>query len=451
MKKKPIDKLSLGYLSLTTYDMLVHRIFYRKTQVLHRKRIPGGRPVLMAPNHQNAVMDAMAPLMTSRRYVVFLARGDIFRKKRIARILRFFKILPVFRIRDGVGELSKNEEIFNEAVEVLKRKRSPVVIMPEGNHGDRRRLRPLVKGIFRIAFSIQEEYGTDPGVVIVPVGLDYSKYEAFRGKLLVQYGEPIEVCEYYVDYLENQPKAINRIRERLSEEMRKYMIDIRSEEYYSMNMQLRKTYNKRMRERLGFIKKDLHHRFLADQHMIQQLETAETEHSGKIAKLAELCREYEEGITSLRLRDWVLSKVRYSVPALLLASIGMLTLLPLFLYGTLTNLFPYLFTSKITRRLKDIQFHSTGKFVIGQILFPIYYLLIFILVWIFAEPAWIKWVFLGSLPLTGLFAHVYLIWYKKMKGLWRYQGMTMTKNKKLARLKNLRDSILVQTEELISV
>ena len=140
--------------------------------------------------------------------------------------LSIFKMLPVYRIRDGASELSKNEEIFNESIQVLLRKKCPVTIYVEGNHGDKRRLRPLVKGIFRIAFQAQESYGDKPGVVIVPSGIDYSDYTNFRSKLFVQYGEPIEVCEYYAEFKENSARGINKLRERLSEEMKKYIIQV---------------------------------------------------------------------------------------------------------------------------------------------------------------------------------------------------------------------------------
>ncbi len=112
-------------------------------------------------------------------------------------------MLPIYRIRDGASELSKNDDIFNESMQVLHRKKSPVTIYAEGNHGDKRRLRPLVKGIFRIAFQAQESYGENPGVVLVPCGIDYSDYTNFRSKLFVQYGEPIEVSEYYAEFKEN--------------------------------------------------------------------------------------------------------------------------------------------------------------------------------------------------------------------------------------------------------
>jgi 1-acyl-sn-glycerol-3-phosphate acyltransferase len=449
MARRNIDRISLRYRLLKIYAVFVHWVFYRRIETKFRERIPKDRPVLLAPNHQNALMDAMAPLLTSRRDPVFLARADIFKNKFIAGILRFLKILPVYRIRDGAGELGKNEAVFQEAMDVLTRKRSPVCIMPEGNHGNKRRLRPLVKGIFRVAFQAQEKYGEQPGVVIVPVGLDYSKYTIFRGKLFIQFGEHIEVNEYYPAYLENQAKTINVIRKRLAGEMRKYMIDIQSEGHYEMYMTLRSVYNDEMRKRTGREKNTLYNRLVADQRMIGKLYEVEQGGSEKIGTLDKLCRTYREGVEDLGMRDWLFKRSGYSWIALLLAGVCMLALLPVFLYGAVTNYFPYWLPAKISKKLKDPQFHSTFKFVIGLILFPLYYLILLIPVWIFIDPGWIKWTFLGSLPVTGFFAHAYFIWFKKLRSLWKYQYLTSRNDGQLEALKNLRKNIIMTVDELI--
>ena len=449
MAKKSIDRFSLRYRLLKIYATFVHWIFYRRIEVKFRERIPQDRPVLLAPNHQNALMDAMAPLLTSGHDSVFLARADIFKNKFVAGILRLFKILPVYRIRDGASELGKNEEVFQEAMDVLLRKKCPVAIMPEGNHGNKRRLRPLVKGIFRVAFQAQEKYGEQPGVVIVPVGIDYSNYTNFRGKLFLQFGEPIEVNEYYPAYLENQPKTINMIRTRLAEEMRKYMIDIQSEDHYEMYMLLRNVYNDEMRKQTGHEKKTLYNRLVADQQMILKLHEIEHSEGEKIKALDKLCTTYREGVEDLGMRDWLFKHSRYSWMGLTMADLGMLALLPVFMYGLIANYFPYWFTAKISKKLKDPQFHSTFKYVIGLVLFPIYYLILFIPVWIFIDPWWIKWAFLASLPLTGFFAHTYFIWFKKLRSLWKFQLLTSRKDEQLESLKNLRKEIIRMVDNLI--
>ena len=166
---------------------------------------------------------------------------------------------------------------------------------------------------------------------------------------------------------------------------------------------------------------------------------------------AYLSREYKQGFGSLGLRDWVFRRPGYPIVILFLASIGILALLPVFLFGSILNLFPYWLPWKLSKKVKDPQFHTSFMFVIGVFLFPIYYLILFMLAWIFTDPGWVKWAFLLSLPLTGLVAHTYLIWYKKIKSLWRYTFMTLGKTRQLMHLKVLRKRILEIVDELVPV
>ena len=144
--RENIDKWSFLYFLIKySFAKRLHDFFYRKRQIVHAGRIPKNEPVILAPNHQNALMDALAFVMGLKFQTVFLARADIFKGKFIINLLTFIKILPIFRIRDGMANLQKNEEIFDLTVNILKNKHNPLLLFPEGNHGDRRRLRPLVK------------------------------------------------------------------------------------------------------------------------------------------------------------------------------------------------------------------------------------------------------------------------------------------------------------------
>ena len=150
------------------------------------------------------------------------------------------------------------------------------------------------------------------------------------------------------------------------------------------------------------------------------------------------------------MRDWVFRKNRHSLLFLILADLGMLLTLPLFVYGLITNYLAYWVVSRITEKLiKDISFKSSVKYVAGSLLFPVYYLILFVAAWIFIDPDWIKWAFLSSLPLTGLFAHTWYIWFKKLKSLWRYQFKSLAGNKDLRKLKNLRKQIIDMAETFI--
>ena len=148
-------------------------------------------------------MDALAVLFTQKGQLVFLARADIFKRKLIASILYFLKILPVYRIRDGFSSLKGNDEIFTKTIDVLKNKNG-LVILPEGDHAGFRRLRQLKKGICRVAFQSDEATGFKLKIKIIPVGIEFSNYTRFRQVLTVVYGKPIEVSEFY-RFIQREP------------------------------------------------------------------------------------------------------------------------------------------------------------------------------------------------------------------------------------------------------
>lgn len=84
-------------------------------------QFPKKAAIIFAPNHQNALLDALRYCLLFLKRCIY-TRADIFKKKMVAKILRFLKILPIFRIRDGYESLTYNDAVFNEAMGVPTRK-----------------------------------------------------------------------------------------------------------------------------------------------------------------------------------------------------------------------------------------------------------------------------------------------------------------------------------------
>jgi 1-acyl-sn-glycerol-3-phosphate acyltransferase len=435
-----MEKWSLGYEILRAYAFLVHRFFYRKVHVTGIKNVPRGQPVIFALNHQNALMDAMAVICTVPNQPVFLARADIFKKKTIISILHFIKILPVYRIRDGAETLGENEEIFNIVVKVLKNNNA-MGIMPEGSHGDKKQLRSIKKGLFRVAFLAQAEYGNKPFVKIVPVGLDYSDYRNFRSDLLVNYGEPIEISQYWDLYRENQPKALNLLRNALAEKLNPLMINIQNTEYYDTYIGIMQICNLQMVKQLGLNKKNLYYHFCSNKKIIEILDQCFSE--GKIDEgFKNKVAEYYKGLNNLNLRDWVFRKPGYSYFLLLFETLLLIILFPVFLYGLINNYLPFKLPVILGRKIKDPQFISSARYALAMITFLVFYPLQFTLISIFTDAWWEKWIYAISLPLSGYLAFRYYINFKKIRAKWRYQGLVAEKNEKIIQLQQYRSDIL---------
>jgi 1-acyl-sn-glycerol-3-phosphate acyltransferase len=449
MSKKRIDHWSWFYefLKRTIIGFSIRK-YFKKFTIKNEVNIPENAPVILAPNHQNALLDALAIVCGNKYQSIFIARADIFNSPLLVAILTFLKMLPMYRMRDGAENLKKNDEIFNMTLDILRRKTSPITIFAEGNHGEYRRLRPLVKGIFRMAFKAQEDYGTDPGVKIVPVGLDYGHYQKFRSTLLINYGKPVEVSEYYQLYAENNALGINALRDRLSEEMKKYMIHIPSEANYGLYMDLRIVYNDSMREKLGISSHRLWDKFKADQEMISVLNAYEEKHPEKVEIMNSKMQEYMKGLNELKLRDWVLKKKRYSYLIMLLHILGLILFFPLFLVGIAENYLPYKMPLFFTSKIKDPQFVGTFKYGLGLVFFILYYLILTILILIFVPFWWLKLIGILTLPFTGQFAFNYFISVKKLRARCRYNFFSLRKNKKLQALQKLRQEIIGTMDEI---
>jgi 1-acyl-sn-glycerol-3-phosphate acyltransferase len=443
-RKKSIDEWALDYYLLQSYAKLIFRIFYRKICVINRNNIPVNQPVILAPNHQNALMDAMVLVCESGYQVVFLARADIFKGKMLIKFLTFINIMPIFRIRDGYENVKRNDVVFEKTLQILRNRLNPLGMFPEGNHGDRRRLRTLVKGIFRIAFLAQEDFGSNPGVKIVPVGIDYGHYQNFRTTVFVNVGKPIEVSDFYPVFIENPVLAINQLKERYADEITKLMINIQTEEYYDLFMFLRNLYNDDMRKRLGIPGSSLPEKFTADKAMIDMLNLELETNPDNISQMNTLVKEYQEVLKKTGLRDWVIKKEKYSITGLVLTSIIAIILLPVFIFGFMHNYPLYWFAESRVKRIKDPQFHSSFKFVIGMLGLPAWYgILILILIFI-PVSGWIKLIYMLLVPVTGLFSFEYFIRGKKLLSKIRYCIGRVKGSTEITNLRSLRNMILVR-------
>jgi 1-acyl-sn-glycerol-3-phosphate acyltransferase len=447
--KKSLDTWALNYWLLQRYAKISFRIYYRKIAFINRHRLPVNQSVILAPNHQNALMDAMLWVCLTEYQTVFLARADIFKGKRLIRFLNYLNIMPIYRIRDGIENVRRNDEVFEKTSRVLHNRYNPLCLFPEGNHGDKRRLRNLVKGLFRIAFMAQEAFGEQPGVKIVPVGVDYGHYQHFRSSLFVNIGESIEVSEYYREYRENPVNGINKLKERYIAEIRKLMIDIQTEEFYDLYMALRTVYNQSMRIRMGIKGSTLADRFRADKQMITMLDQQLVRDRQILVQLNEWMCAYQEGLKKMRLRDWVLQKSRYSLPGILGETLAMAALMPLFVVGAVENYLPYWFTASRVTGIKDPQFHSSFKYVIGMIAFPVWYVVWIGILCFLTFPVWAKALDIVTLPLLGLFSFHYYIRVKKLTARFRYTCQVIRKNPLILDLQKKRHNILHKTDSVI--
>lgn len=219
--------LHFFYLVLKFYVTITLRFYYNKIEVRGKENLRGNGPFLFVANHQNAFIDGLLLVSVNSFSVHFLIRADIYKKKWASAVLHFLKLMPVYRIRDGYENLSKNNDQFDACIRLFK-KGDSVLIFPEGNHGHTRKLRPLSKGFTRIAFEAMKQQ-PDMNLQVIPVGFNYSHQSAFNSRVLIQYGPPIAIKDYYKEPL---PANANAFKDKVAEEIKKLITHIDDDARY---------------------------------------------------------------------------------------------------------------------------------------------------------------------------------------------------------------------------
>lgn len=417
MSVKNIEKHSFAYALLKHWVRFWHHfVFYRKVEYVNRDRVPLDKHLIFTPNHQNALMDALAIELSFSNQFVFLARSDIFNNKIIASILYFLKLLPVYRIRDGYDTLKKNQEIFDKTMDIIYNKNG-FVIFPEGNHAGFRRLRSLKKGFARIAFQAEEASDYLLDMKVIPVGINYNHYENYRSDLLVVFGEPLDVSEFYDAHRSNPAVAYNLIKNRLSEMIKPLMIEIDSQ-YYELYHSLRRMFSKSVCITLALKPNRLYNRFRAEKGIINKLNERESAHSEEFPLYDGYLRNYLAVLNKMHFSHEEMEKSHVSILWWALKVVGLIAGFPLFVYGYINHFIPYCIPILVTRKISDPQFHSSFKFVLNMVLFPLAYVIQAITFGLIFSPAYLVWLYLASLPLSAAIAWNYAKVFKKVRRQW---------------------------------
>lgn len=412
-----IYELPLSYRICKKYVVSTFKKFYGKYIVTGQENIPTSGPVIFAPNHVNALMDALAVLsVTPDHYsTTFLARADLFNKKKLVKPLGFVKIMPAFRIRDGYENLGRNADVFNKCVELLDTGNA-LCLMPEGNQEVEKFIRPLVKGIFRIAFQAQEKIGIEKPVKIVPIGIDIEHLVKFGKHIIINVGKPIDVSEYMPLYADNQAQAMNLIRDRLYNDLCELTLHLDSKEYYEDLETLSEVGSKPIPEpELTKAVEETLQQFKARQKAANKLVSIAKNDPERMAELSKLATDYRIMLKKCGLRNSNIVSNTKSSLSTILSVFGLLVSFPVFAIGFLLNFLPF-FAPVLIRKKMKIKFEgfiSSVQYVSAILTFPLFYLLQTVGFGLITGSSW--WLIMLFIPfqwLSGVFAFA---WYKFLK------------------------------------
>jgi 1-acyl-sn-glycerol-3-phosphate acyltransferase len=212
IKSTILKKLWLNLVQV--YVSLGFKFYYKKIETRYHDEIPGNIPILFLSNHQNALLDPLLITVNSTRKNYFLTRADVFSNNMIKRILKSLQMLPVYRVRDGIRTITKNNSIFRRCSEILQEDQS-IILFPEGNHSLNRTVRPLSKGFTRI---INSYFSNEKNrkLKIIPVGLNYQTPMEYGDSVSIHFGKPIDPGTYLNSKSElDVPGLKNRVHKEL--------------------------------------------------------------------------------------------------------------------------------------------------------------------------------------------------------------------------------------------
>ena len=442
------------YQFLNNYFRWAHnKVYYKEIQVVGMENLPPkGYPVFAISNHHNAAMDPLAMLYMypDHRQPVFIARGDIFKKSDfLAKLLRFLKILPTFRTRDGDREdVKSNLSTFDLAARILN-EGGTLTMFPEAGHQQGKYFATFKKGFPRIAFRAAEISDYTLDFKILPMYIYYTEYFNMGAKQVIVIGKPFAIDEFYELFKSEPNNAYLALNAKAREAVRSMGVDVTDHDHYDqydmlMTMARARTIARHFQNQTDtpdWNPKRPYSALLSDKEVVAAVDRLRETDTPRFAQLMEDLAEYRTGLERLRLRDWEFEKT-VTLSNILLRGLLLLISLPLFLFGFINNFIPFNTCYLLTRKLEDRFFSSSIRFVFSAVvMFPICYIALFIIVLCVAN--W--WVSLLYVLLSALLMPFQYRWKRafiKFLSLCRLRRYERTGNMTLARLKSLRANIL---------
>ncbi len=396
------------------------------------ENIPKEKPIIFAPNHQNAMMDPLALIFTNPLQTTFLARSDIFKNKFTKYLLHRLKILPVYRIRDGVSSLKKNDAIFEQSIQILKENK-PLALFPEGTHNNKHQLLPLKKAIPRIAFKALKDANYEMDIQVIPVGIYHKNYWKFRTRLEINYGKAISLKDYADILKEDENKATKIFMNDLKTGLNKQMLNIESKENYQVYESIISVHTNSETQFASELQQS--------KALYAQSKAFFMHHPGQLEQIKNTIGEYKKLKAKYQLDDEHVKEINKF--KIISKSLFYVVTFPIFLYGLIHHgIFFAGIKTVVNKIVKDRQFYSTFQFAASLVVFPILHLTLAIICFLISNNNLaISIAYFLSLPLSGVFSFDYYDSFKQTTKTIKFNRLSKKQPKEYSRLLRLKQEI----------
>jgi 1-acyl-sn-glycerol-3-phosphate acyltransferase len=400
------------------------KLFFKKQVIIGKEKIVNNKPVILYGNHNNAFLDSIVLHYALWENIYTLTRGDVFGNKLKSYLLSQFHIIPVYRFQEGFENLQKNNDTFEKTVQKLHESHK-VLIFPEGNCIQEKRLRKFKKGMARIAFNTEVPKDFKLGLKLQPIALNYTKPSQFRGSLEIVVGDAINVSDFKSVYEENVQLAINKMNQRCEQELSSLMVIVNSQKLDDLHTLLcdmlgnELANRKKIAEKLNKLNED------------------------QANELLNLGKAYQQQLTAYQIKDWVVSENESGFGKQILESLVLLLLFPVFIVGGILNYVNYHLPYYITKKVcKNIEFYSSINMASSAFIFLITYITYVLISSSVISNGFVFLLNLLVMPITGFVALEYYNRYKKLRG--KLNWLRIIRNNRIASddLIALRDQII---------
>ncbi|TNE59276.1 MAG: hypothetical protein EP344_08870 [Bacteroidetes bacterium] len=395
------------YRYLVPSGHLMLRGFFKKIYTGNRNVVPEDKPVLIAANHPTAFVDPCLLCVMIDVPIYNMARGDIFRKPFFRKLLESINMFPVFRVRDGYTGRDRNDAVFKFCSDQLVHHRV-VTIYVEGEHRLVKQVRPVQKGIVRIAFGSYEQHQMDE-LQIIPAGCTYMYGDRPRDEVMVQFGSPIFVRDYWEEYQTDPNAATNRLIGDIESGLREVCLHLDDLEDAPLLEDVLTLHRSSHPEPPLPLITYSSVPFQREKALCNWLNTLPADAKGR---LADQTTAYFNALRQAGISDAALCNPQWgSWQWLLLFLIG----LPAFLVGWLTS-WPVIAVARYVadKKVRKLEFYTSVRMGAGHLSGMLYYFLVFLISLITWNPWWIA-LSLG-LPFLGWFSMFYREQWQKWAG-----------------------------------
>ena len=374
-------------------------VYFRKIDYSGFENVPIGKPMLFSCNHPTGFFEpCLLACLTDGMAYSFLTRGDVFKKPFYRFFLEGLNMIPIFRFKDGFSNLKNNGALMDNIYKILSENKS-VIIFTEGSTITVKRLRPLQKGLARMAFGSYDVYG-DIDLHIVPVGISYTDPHRFRSEAMVQLGEAIPLSKYYETYKENNIKGVNHLTSDLKTAMRPLIVEIEKPENEELTENLFTLYRNSFPEPVFPIRQKSKRRLMAHQEIANRINDLD---ETQLAALENRTKTYLSSLKEQGLDDFAIAQPWHAnTKNTLTLIIGFIP----FAIGWLGHLFIMWYAQKTRKeKVKYLEFEGPVMAATALGLTIVQYLVLILLSFIINH--WAVYAFVFLLPFLGFYAILY--------------------------------------------